>query len=75
MPPRIGDYHAPADGTPESADPHFVARTRDCGFCGREFVTSAAFRYYCEHCRGKAVRLNPAPKKRLKAKAAARALD
>ena len=51
MPPRIGDYHAPADGTPESADPHFVARTRDCGFCGREFVTSAAFRYFCGCCR------------------------
>ena len=64
MPPRFSDYLTPADGTPESADPLFVAKVRPCGFCGREFTTSAAWRYYCGHCRSRAVRLNLPPKNR-----------
>ena len=44
-------YRPPADGDWDSADPHFVARRRPCGKCGREFKTTAARRYFCGRCR------------------------
>ena len=51
MPPRFSDYRKPPDGSPESADPLFKVKVRPCGKCGKEFTTSAAFRYFCEVCR------------------------
>ena len=47
----VYQYIQPADGSEDSADPHFNPRKRGCGKCGKAFVTSAAFRYYCERCR------------------------
>ena len=45
-------YRPPADGDPDSADPHFKAKVRKCGRgCGREFKTTAARRYFCGRCR------------------------
>ena len=43
-------YRPPPDGHPESADPHFVAKHRKCGRCGRGFTTSARRRYHCQLC-------------------------
>ena len=52
-------YPTPADGSPESADPHFVARVRKCGCgCGNEFTTTAQWRYACENCRGRLKKLS-----------------
>ena len=53
---KFESYQPPADGTEESADPNFVPRDRPCGLCGRGFVTSPKFRYYCGRCRGAAIR-------------------
>ena len=64
--PGFPGYRAPDDGSPESADPGFSPRNRGCGLCGREFRTTAAFRYYCEACRGGVVRLRHTPKSRLR---------
>ena len=47
-------YPTPAEGSPESADPHFVARVRKCGMgCGDTFTTTARYRYCCKKCRGR----------------------
>ena len=46
-------YVPPAEGSPESADPHFRPRERPCGRCGDLFVTSARWRMFCPFCRGK----------------------
>ena len=45
-------YKRPAEGSPESADPFFVARVRGCGRCGMDFTTTAKFRFLCPGCRG-----------------------
>ena len=53
-------YKRPAEGSPLSADPHFVARVRQCGLgCGNTFTTTAGYRYACENCRGRLRKLKP----------------
>ena len=59
-------YTPPPDGDPESSDPHFRARDRPCGKCGRGFRTDAKYRYYCDRCRGMAFRKNNPPRERAK---------
>ena len=48
-----GLYQAPSEGDPESADPNFKSRLRDCGKpeCDQSFQTSARWRYFCPKCR------------------------
>ena len=45
------EYQPPAEGSPESADPHFRARERPCSRCDELFVTSARWRMFCPFCR------------------------
>ena len=47
----VYEYRPPADGTAESADPHFVSKVRGCGRCGKEFTTTARNRYFGPCCR------------------------
>ena len=47
----IPEYLPPAEGSPESADPHFRPRERKCSFCKETFITSAGWRMFCEWCR------------------------
>ena len=48
---NVPEYHPPAEGSAESADPFFKPKLRDCGKCGQEFTTTPKFRYFCEGCR------------------------
>ena len=51
MPGPVPTYVPPDDGAWDSADPNFKAKVRGCGKCGRQFVTSARWRYFCDRCR------------------------
>ena len=44
-------YQPPAPGDPESADPNFKPRLRDCGRCSKPFETTPRWRYFCGKCR------------------------
>ena len=51
MPLKV--YPVPPEGSPQSADPHFVARVRKCGMgCGNTFTTTARYRYACRSVAG-----------------------
>ena len=63
---NIPQYLPPAEGDPDSADPHFKSRERQCGYCGAEFKTSAGYRYYCGRCRVRSFRQSPNGKDRKK---------
>ena len=55
------EYQPPADGSPESSDPLFRSRRRDCGKCSRPFETSVRWRYFCPRCRQTKAVLFPEP--------------
>ena len=59
-------YTPPPDGHPESSDPDFKPRSRPCGYCRRQFTTTAAYRYFGPCCRGMAFRKNSPPRERAK---------
>ena len=50
MPGPVPTYRPPDDGAWDSADPHFKAKDRKCGLCGKEFRTTAKRRYHCRDC-------------------------